>query len=63
MALTTDRERRICRKYSAPDGEGMVHCRECPLVKSAQYTMCKANSHFNRNTREWEMDDMEDERP
>lgn len=58
--LTNDRERKICAKYSARDEEGYVHCSECPLTKGnpKQYDFrCKANSHYDRHTGEWEYDE------
>ena len=59
--LTTDREKSICEKYGTYDNKShMVHCDECPLRKGdpAQHDFrCKANSHYNRRTREWEYDD------
>ena len=54
--LTNDRERKICEKYSARDEQGFVHCMDCPLVKDRYLRLCKANSHYNRSTREWEYD-------
>ena len=27
----TEKEKAICKKYSARDEEGLVHCGECPL--------------------------------
>jgi hypothetical protein len=57
--LTNDRERRICKKYSAYDEKtNGVRCHVCPLRKGAGYYdfRCKANSHYNRKTREWEYD-------
>ena len=54
--LTTDREKAIC----AYDKNNRVHCDECPLIKGdpTQHDFrCKANSHYNRHTREWEYDD------
>lgn len=57
--LTNDRERKICEKYSAYDENGLVNCRECPLRKGNWFFhdfRCKANSHYNRSTREWEYD-------
>lgn len=54
--LTNDRERKICDKYSAVGEDGKVRCRECPLVKDLQGFLCKANSHYNRHTGEWEYD-------
>lgn len=51
----TDREKKICAKYSARDEEGFVHCNECPLVVDKGNHLCKANSHYNRRTKEWEL--------
>lgn len=62
--LTNDREKRICRKYSAHDENDLVHCFECPLLKgNPRYWdfRCKANSHYNRQTQEWEFDDEDDD--
>lgn len=58
MSLTNDKERKICKKYGARDSEDLVHCNECPLRKGAGYDFhCKANSHYNRSTNEWEYDE------
>ena len=60
MALTNKREEAICREYRAYDETGHVHCYECPLNKRTSdfYDFrCKANSHYNRHTKEWEYDD------
>ena len=57
--LTSDKERLICEKYSAMDSNKKVHCYECPLMKGnpAMWDFrCKANSHYNPKTREWEYD-------
>lgn len=57
--LTNKREKAICKKYSAYDETDHVHCRECPLVKGDGNRWdfrCKANSHYNRHTKEWEYD-------
>lgn len=58
--LTNDREKRICAKYSAYDENNRARCSECPLHKG-NFEMwdfrCKANSHYDRHTREWEYDD------
>lgn len=57
--LTNDREKRICAKYSTYDENNKVHCLECPLHKG-NFEMwdfrCKANSHYDRHTGEWEYD-------
>ena len=58
--ITNERERRICKKYSAYDSKGKVHCNECPLQKGnpKNYDFrCKANSHYNQRTQEWEYDE------
>lgn len=54
--MLTDKQVKICRKYSARDENGKVHCRECPLVVSETFFMCRANSHYDRHTRNWEYD-------
>lgn len=56
--ITTNREQNICNKYRAYDDTGHVHCYECPLSKAQGYYdfRCKANSHYNRHTKEWEYD-------
>lgn len=57
--LTNDRERNICAKYGARDETGHVHCRECPLIKGYPDSYdfrCKANSHYNHHTKDWEWD-------
>ena len=56
--ITNKREQKICDKYSARDNEGKVHCKECPLRKGYNYDFrCKANSHYDRCTGEWEYDE------
>ena len=58
--ITNERERKICEKYSTYDSEGKVHCKECPLIKGNPTSWdfrCKANSHYNRKTQEWEYDE------
>lgn len=49
-----EKQKKICQKYSARDKHGFVHCKECPLVIDAGAFMCKANSVYNRRTKEWE---------
>lgn len=63
--LKTDREKQICNKYGAYDDTGHVHCSECPLCKSqGSYDFrCKANSHYNKHTKEWEYDVQEEKEP
>lgn len=58
--ITNPKEQKICDKCSARDDKGLVHCREFPLVKGnfKNYDFrCKANSHYDRKTGEWEYDD------
>lgn len=55
--LITEREKKICAKYSAHDKDGFVHCYECPLNIDEYYPICKATHTYNRHTREWEMDE------
>jgi hypothetical protein len=57
--ITNKHEQKNCDKYSAYDEAGLVHCFECPLAKGCwlQYDFrCKANSHYDRHTGEWEWD-------
>ena len=56
--LTNEREKAICKKYSARDSYGKVHCNECTLNigKGMWDLRCKATSHYNRKTKEWEYD-------
>lgn len=37
-------EKEICRKYSKRDMNGLVHCKECPLVINKRLMMCKKNT-------------------
>ena len=57
--LTNEREQKICDKYSKRDENNKVHCKECPLNKGqGSYNFrCKANSHYDRKTGEWEYDE------
>lgn len=49
----TKEEERICKKYHKGN---FVHCNDCPLRvgKGAYDFRCKANSVYNRKTKEWE---------
>ena len=63
--ILNQKDQKICDKYSAYDNSGRVHCWECPLIKGnpSQYDFrCKANSHYNRKTHEWEYDENEQSR-
>ena len=54
--LKTEKERSICARYSARDDEGLVHCKECPLVVEAAERICRAISHYDRHLKEWVLD-------
>ena len=56
--LVNEKERKICDKYSAYDKTGHVSCSKCPLRKGfGSYDFrCKANSHYDRHSGEWEYD-------
>ena len=56
--MLTKKQEAICDRYSLPDENGHVHCAECPLMISPYYLMCKANASYNRHTREWEFDEV-----
>ena len=52
-------DQKICDRYSKRDSDGFVHCKECPLViGETRNLQCKANSHYNRHTKEWEYDEL-----
>lgn len=55
--LRNDKEKAICKIYSAKDEKGKVHCSDCPLVVSHIDLMCKATAHYNHRKKEWEFDD------
>ena len=42
MRLTKE-EKEICKKYSAYDETGHVHCHECPMCADKRYAECKRN--------------------
>ena len=55
--MLTDKQKKICEKYSERDENGKVHCNECPLVINAYALMCKAVCHYDRHEREWVFDE------
>ena len=55
--LTTEKNKRICAKYSARDENGNVHCQDCPLVISRRDRTCRAFMHWDRHKMEWVMDE------
>lgn len=56
--ILNKKDQKICDKYGATDSEGKVHCFECPLRKGVGSWdfRCKANSYYDKKTREWEWD-------
>lgn len=58
--MLTERQRKICEKYSARGDNGKVRCHECPLVIDERYCMCKANCTYNPKTRKWEPNEVEE---
>jgi len=42
MKLNAEEEK-ICKKYSKPDKNGVVHCKECPMAINTYYCVCKKN--------------------
>ena len=46
----TEEEKAICKKYSARDEHGYVHCHDCPLVIDRCDALCKATC----TKKEWE---------
>ena len=57
--LKSERQKSICRKYSARDKYGYVHCNDCPLVVDQMGHMCRSNSHYDRKLKEWVPDEEE----
>lgn len=57
--LKSDKDKRICDKYGRYDSEHKTRCNICPLrVGAGSYDFrCKANSHYDRKTKEWEFDE------
>ena len=60
IMLKSERQKNICRKYSARDKDGYVHCNDCPLVVDRKYHMCRSNSHYDRRLKEWVPDEVRD---
>lgn len=59
--LKTNKEKNVCKKYSKKQANGKVRCDECPLLKGNpnEYDFrCKANSSYNRKTKQWEYDEV-----
>ena len=46
-------EKRICKKYSKPDKNGVVHCKECPMAINTYYCVCKKNITKKEYERAW----------
>ena len=60
IMLKSERQKNICRRYSARDKDGYVHCNDCPLVVDRKYHMCRSNSHYDRQLKEWVPDEVRD---
>ena len=56
--LKSERQKSICRKYSARDKDGYVHCNSCPLIVDRTGHMCRSNSHYDRKLKEWVPDNI-----
>ena len=54
--MLTEKQKKVCEKYSARDKEGFVHCNECPLVVDKWGHVCRAVAHYDRRRREWIFD-------
>ena len=57
VMLSTEEQKRICTQYSKRDKEGIVHCKDCPLVISISALMCHANSHYDPDLCDFVMDE------
>ena len=53
----------ICKKYSALDKTGRVHCSQCPLVRPSRLSdcTCLANSCYDERRETWVPDSWEQE--
>lgn len=60
VMIRTEKQKSICRKYSARDKDGYVHCNDCPLVIDRRYHMCRSNSHYDRKLKEWVPDESDE---
>ena len=58
IMLKSERQKNICRRYSARDKDGYVHCNDCPLVVDRKYHMCRSNSHYDARLKEWVPDEV-----
>lgn len=54
--MLTEKQKKICKKYSARDEEGFVHCKECPLAIDHDKHTCRAFMHYDRHKKEWVRD-------
>lgn len=60
--MLTEKQKKICEKYSSKDERGHARCDRCPLMVSAYDLMCRGNAHYNKRTKEWEFDEDEEEK-
>lgn len=56
--LKSERDKKICARYSAWDETGHVHCHECPLVIDSGVFLCKAIAHWDPHERDWVPDEI-----
>lgn len=56
--MLTEKQKKICKKYSARDEKGLVHCKECPLVIDHDGHTCRAFMHYDRSKKEWVQDQL-----
>lgn len=56
--MLTEKQKKICEKYSARDEEGLVHCKECPLAIDHYAHTCRSFMHYDRHRREWVEDEV-----
>lgn len=61
--MLTERQKKICEKYSARDKDNKVHCLECPLNRTIVWDIkCNATHHYDRQKGEWVRDEPDIER-
>ena len=54
--MLTEKQQKICDKYSTRDEQGKVHCKECPLVIDHYDHTCRAYMHYDKKKKEWVFD-------
>lgn len=56
--MLTKKQKKICEKYSARDENGLVHCKECPLVLDSYTYTCRAFMHYDKHKQIWVEDEV-----